>query len=283
MFVRQRRRHPALGRAASDARALTEPDARRKGPCSQTTTRGSSSVAALRHGGRSDAGATASRPGYSRWLSDGLEVAPGNLSILVTLPTTPASLCTMPRCFGEPAAGRRQLERRALELEGTLRRLEQAGRRQLISEERNRIARELHDSVAQHLLTIGMDLEWCRRHRSIAAGAARAGAGRPGARSLGGGRDPRGDLRAGPTTADRAASGVREAIQASRPAPGLRSVARLRADPAGARRTQHALVQIAREALPRWSVHRRGAPRVGRAPLADASGVTIRVRRRWFG
>ena len=46
------------------------------------------------------------------------------------------------------------------------RRLEEAGRRELLSRERNRIARELHDSVAQHLLTIGMDLEWCRRHDS---------------------------------------------------------------------------------------------------------------------
>ncbi|MGZ4193224.1 MAG: histidine kinase [Solirubrobacteraceae bacterium] len=46
------------------------------------------------------------------------------------------------------------------------RRLEEAGRRQLLSQERNRIARELHDSVAQHLLTIGMNLEWCRRHDS---------------------------------------------------------------------------------------------------------------------
>jgi signal transduction histidine kinase len=49
------------------------------------------------------------------------------------------------------------------------RRLEEAGRRELISQERNRIARELHDSVAQHLLTIGMDLEWCRRHDSTSA------------------------------------------------------------------------------------------------------------------
>ncbi|MBV9715329.1 MAG: hypothetical protein JOZ64_08140 [Solirubrobacterales bacterium] len=49
------------------------------------------------------------------------------------------------------------------ELEGTRRQLEETGRRQLLSQERNRIARELHDSVAQHLLTIGMNLEWCRR------------------------------------------------------------------------------------------------------------------------
>ncbi|MGZ4299269.1 MAG: histidine kinase, partial [Solirubrobacteraceae bacterium] len=48
------------------------------------------------------------------------------------------------------------------------RRLEEAGRRQMISQERNRIARELHDSVAQHLLAIGMSLEWCRRYDSTA-------------------------------------------------------------------------------------------------------------------
>ena len=49
------------------------------------------------------------------------------------------------------------------------RRLEDAGRRQMLSQERNRIARELHDSVAQHLLTIGMNLEWCRRHDSTSS------------------------------------------------------------------------------------------------------------------
>jgi signal transduction histidine kinase len=49
------------------------------------------------------------------------------------------------------------------------RRLEEAGRRQMLSQERNRIARELHDSVAQHLLTIGMNLEWCRRHDSTSS------------------------------------------------------------------------------------------------------------------
>jgi signal transduction histidine kinase len=49
------------------------------------------------------------------------------------------------------------------------RRLEETGRRQMISQERNRIARELHDSVAQHLLTIGMNLEWCRRHESTSS------------------------------------------------------------------------------------------------------------------
>jgi signal transduction histidine kinase len=32
---------------------------------------------------------------------------------------------------------------------------------EFLDRERNRIARDLHDSVAQHLLSIGMNLEWC--------------------------------------------------------------------------------------------------------------------------
>ncbi len=39
-----------------------------------------------------------------------------------------------------------------------------ARREQLLAHERQRIARELHDTVAQHLVGIGMNLEWCRRH-----------------------------------------------------------------------------------------------------------------------
>ena len=33
---------------------------------------------------------------------------------------------------------------------------------QLLAEERQRIARDLHDSVAQHVLSMGMQVEWCR-------------------------------------------------------------------------------------------------------------------------
>jgi signal transduction histidine kinase len=35
---------------------------------------------------------------------------------------------------------------------------------ELVSAERHRIARDLHDSVAQSLVGIGMHLEWCQRH-----------------------------------------------------------------------------------------------------------------------
>jgi signal transduction histidine kinase len=99
-------------------------------------------------------------------LPDGVEVAPSDVSILVTLANHAGVALHNASLFQENGRRAAELERRGAELEGTLRRLEQAGRRQLLSEERNRIARELHDSVSQHLLTIGMNLEWCRRHPS---------------------------------------------------------------------------------------------------------------------
>lgn len=58
----------------------------------------------------------------------------------------------------------RELAVRNHQLEAAHRRLGEAGQRQLISQERHRIARELHDSVAQHLISIGMNLEWCARN-----------------------------------------------------------------------------------------------------------------------
>ena len=102
-------------------------------------------------------------------LPDGVKVAPSDVSILVTLANHAGVALHNASLFQENGRRAAELERRSSELEGTLRRLEQAGRRQLLSEERNRIARELHDSVSQHLLTIGMNLEWCRRHESISS------------------------------------------------------------------------------------------------------------------
>lgn len=68
-------------------------------------------------------------------------------------------------------AGWDEAERRADEL---IRRNEQIRRAreqlarvrqaELVSAERHRIARDLHDSVAQALVGIGMHLEWCQRH-----------------------------------------------------------------------------------------------------------------------
>lgn len=63
----------------------------------------------------------------------------------------------------------RELKLRNGQLESAHRWLAEAGQRQLINHERQRIARELHDSVAQHLISIGMNLEWCRQQGSRAS------------------------------------------------------------------------------------------------------------------
>jgi signal transduction histidine kinase len=92
-------------------------------------------------------------------------------------------------------AGRAEAERHAEELASRneqLRRargeLARARQAELVSAERHRIARELHDGVAQCLVGIGMHLEWCHRHLDPAGPAyqrlvaskelARAGLGR---------------------------------------------------------------------------------------------------------
>jgi signal transduction histidine kinase len=49
-------------------------------------------------------------------------------------------------------------------------RLARAQQAELVSTERHRIARELHDGVAQCLVGIGMHMEWCHRHQDTASG-----------------------------------------------------------------------------------------------------------------
>jgi signal transduction histidine kinase len=87
-------------------------------------------------------------------LAEGDEVQTSDLSILVTL-ANHAGVAL------HNAWSRQESKQRRLRSE--------ARRRQLLSQERNRIARELHDSIAQQLLTIGMNLEWCRRQDSMPA------------------------------------------------------------------------------------------------------------------
>jgi signal transduction histidine kinase len=183
-------------------------------------------------------------------LPEGVQVAPSDVSILVTLANHAGVALHNASLFQENGRRAAELERRSSELEGTLRRLEQAGRRQLLSEERNRIARELHDSVAQHLLTIGMNLEWCRRQGSTSDSVLeRMTAAQALARSA------VDEIRAvifelssdGQIELPRALREVIEDVEAgTRLEVGLRVYGQTQ--PIAAT-TQHALVQIAREAL----------------------------------
>jgi signal transduction histidine kinase len=197
-------------------------------------------------------------------LPNGIAVAPSDVSILVTLANHAGVALHTASLFQEnerraaelerrgTELERRglELERRGLELDGTLRRLEHAGRRQLLSEERNRIARELHESVSQQLLTIGLDLEWCRRHpmtppvlleRVLAAqGLARSAMDEIREVIFGRVSDRQIEL----------PQALREVIEdvevGTRLEVKLRVFGQTQPVPAG---TQHALVQIAREAL----------------------------------
>jgi signal transduction histidine kinase len=57
-----------------------------------------------------------------------------------------------------------ELARRNSQLRRARGKLAQARRAEVVSRDRNRIARELHDGVAQYLVGIGMHAEWCARH-----------------------------------------------------------------------------------------------------------------------
>lgn len=57
-----------------------------------------------------------------------------------------------------------EAERKQLELQEAMDEIDSMEREQIISSERERIARELHDDVAQILISIGLNLEWCRQH-----------------------------------------------------------------------------------------------------------------------
>jgi signal transduction histidine kinase len=183
-------------------------------------------------------------------LPQGVEVSPGDVSILVTLANHAGVALHNASMFQENERRAAELERRGSELEGTLRRLEQAGRRQLLSEERNRIARELHDSVSQHLLTIGMNLEWCRRQATtppliLERVLAAQGLARSAMNQI---REVIFELSSdGQIDLPRALRDVIEDVEAgTRLEVGLRVYGQSLPVPVG---TQHALVQIAREAL----------------------------------
>lgn len=60
-----------------------------------------------------------------------------------------------------------EAERKSRALQAALAEIDTMEREQIISLERERIARDLHDRVAQTLTSIGINLEWCRQHLSL--------------------------------------------------------------------------------------------------------------------
>jgi signal transduction histidine kinase len=161
-------------------------------------------------------------------------------------------------------AGRADAERHAEELASRneqLRRargqLARARQAELVSAERHRIGRELHDGVAQCLVGIGMHLEWCHRHLDPASPAyerlvaskelARAGLGRV--------RSAVAEL----SELEQPGTGLRQALREL--AGNFRSTGPLRVSVrvSGYQRqlapeTEHALFQMAQEGL--WNVVR---------------------------
>jgi signal transduction histidine kinase len=148
---------------------------------------------------------------------------------------------------------------------------------ELVSAERHRIARDLHDSVAQCLVGIGMHLEWCYRHADpdspeyerLVAGKelARAGLGwvRSAVAELSGLEHP--------------GTGLGQALRDL--AADFRSAARLRVSVrvSGLQRqlpaaVEHALFQIAQEAL--WNVVRHADASQAWLSLGYADG-TVRL------
>jgi signal transduction histidine kinase len=213
-------------------------------------------------------------------LPDGVKVAPSDVSILVTLANHAGVALHNASLFQENERRAAELERRRSELEGTLRRLEQAGRRQLLSEERNRIARELHDSVAQHLLTIGMNLEWCRRHESTSSPVLERVLA---AQSLA--RSAMDEIREvifglasdGQAELSRALREVIEDVEAgTRLEVGLRVYGQTQPVSAA---TQHALVQIAREGL--FNVVRHAQAHHAWVTLSPCAGARRSCRSPW--
>ncbi|SHG64408.1 GAF domain-containing sensor histidine kinase [Geodermatophilus nigrescens] len=66
------------------------------------------------------------------------------------------------RLYAEAEQRARDLAERHRQLAEAEHALDVAAQREAVDAERHRIARELHDSVAQHVLSAGMTIEWCR-------------------------------------------------------------------------------------------------------------------------
>jgi len=112
--------------------------------------------------GEEPVGGIAARPGA------GLEVADTDRAVLRVLANQAALALHNSLLFHATA----QLRGRSAELAETQRQLGAAMQRQALDDERHRIARELHDSVTQSVLSIGMTIEVCRGELAGMAGPA---------------------------------------------------------------------------------------------------------------
>ncbi|WP_435083643.1 MadS family sensor histidine kinase [Gordonia hongkongensis] len=100
--------------------------------------------------------------GLSAWTPVGRMVDPTDLVVLRILASQAIVALLNAELFSETDRHAMELAERNTELERTQRELSAAMRATVLNEERGRIARELHDSVTQSVLSAGVQIELCR-------------------------------------------------------------------------------------------------------------------------
>ncbi|MEI4270662.1 histidine kinase [Klenkia sp. LSe6-5] len=105
------------------------------------------------------------------WVGPRATTGPADLAILRIVGNQSAVALLSDHLLAEAEQRARDLAERHRQLAEAERRLDDAAQREAVDVERHRIARELHDSVAQHVLSAGMTIEWCRpeveHHREV--------------------------------------------------------------------------------------------------------------------
>ncbi|ETA08933.1 histidine kinase [Gordonia alkanivorans CGMCC 6845] len=100
--------------------------------------------------------------GLSAWAPSGRVVDPTDVVVLRILASQAIVALLNAELFSETHRHAAELAERNDELERTQRELSAAMRATVLNEERSRIARELHDSVTQSVLSAGVQIELCR-------------------------------------------------------------------------------------------------------------------------
>lgn len=100
---------------------------------------------------------------FAAWTPASRTVDATDQTVLTILASQTAVALQNSSLFQHARRTAADLASRNLELESTQRELDAAGRRHVLDRERHRIARELHDSVTQTVLSAGMQVEVLRR------------------------------------------------------------------------------------------------------------------------